>query len=80
MRARVFAVLLFVLPLLSACGIYSFSGTSIQPDVKTITINYIMNIMKLYRPCIGSVYSVQLERCRKWSFLTEGPGNVSYGW
>ncbi len=24
----------------SACGIYSFSGTSIKPDVKTITINY----------------------------------------
>ncbi len=23
-----------------SCGIYSFSGTSIQPDVKTITINY----------------------------------------
>lgn len=25
---------------LSSCGIYSFSGTSIQPDVNTITINY----------------------------------------
>lgn len=24
-----------------ACGIYSFSGTSIQPDVNTITINYL---------------------------------------
>jgi len=24
----------------SGCGIYSFSGTSIQPDVKTVTINY----------------------------------------
>lgn len=24
----------------SSCGIYSFSGTSIQPDVHTITINY----------------------------------------
>lgn len=24
----------------SSCGIYSFSGTSIQPDVRTITINY----------------------------------------
>lgn len=23
-----------------SCGIYSFSGTSIQPDVNTITINY----------------------------------------
>jgi len=26
--------------LATACGIYSFSGTSIQPDVKTVTINY----------------------------------------
>lgn len=26
--------------LLSGCGIYSFSGTSIQPDVKTVTIDY----------------------------------------
>ena len=25
---------------ISGCGIYSFTGTSIQPDVKTITINY----------------------------------------
>lgn len=25
---------------LSGCGIYSFSGTSIQPDVKTISIGY----------------------------------------
>lgn len=26
--------------LLSSCGIYSFSGTSIQPDVNTVTLNY----------------------------------------
>ena len=26
--------------LVASCGIYSFTGTSIQPDVKTITINY----------------------------------------
>ena len=26
--------------LVQACGIYSFTGTSIQPDVKTVTINY----------------------------------------
>ena len=23
-----------------SCGIYSFTGTSFQPDVKTVTINY----------------------------------------
>ncbi len=26
--------------MVQACGIYSFTGTSIQPDVKTVTINY----------------------------------------
>lgn len=26
--------------LVSSCGIYSFSGTSIQPDVQTVTINF----------------------------------------
>lgn len=26
--------------MVQSCGIYSFTGTSIQPDVKTITINY----------------------------------------
>ena len=31
---------LAALLLVCACGIYSFSGTSIQPDVQTITINY----------------------------------------
>ena len=25
---------------LHSCGIYSFTGTSIQPDVKTVTVNY----------------------------------------
>lgn len=37
---RIIALGLAVLAV-SACGIYSFSGTSIKPDVKTITINYI---------------------------------------
>ena len=33
-------ILCAVMPLVQSCGIYSFTGTSIQPDVKTITINY----------------------------------------
>ena len=32
--------LLFAVLTLSSCGIYSFSGTSIQPDVNSITINF----------------------------------------
>lgn len=34
------AVLTAAVLLLHSCGIYSFSGTSIQPDVKTVTIDY----------------------------------------
>ena len=37
---RILALGLAVLAV-TACGIYSFSGTSIKPDVKTITINYV---------------------------------------
>lgn len=33
-------ILLAAALILAACGIYSFSGTSIQPDVKSITINF----------------------------------------
>ena len=38
-RLTVF-ILAAVAALVSACGIYSFSGTSIQPDVKSITIDF----------------------------------------
>ena len=33
--AGVVAAVLIALPMLQSCGIYSFTGTSIQPDVKT---------------------------------------------
>ncbi len=37
---RKLAALLSAALAVSSCGIYSFSGTSIQPDVNTITVNY----------------------------------------
>lgn len=44
MKTRIFhsAALACVCLMLTSCGVvkYSFSGTSIQPDVQTITINY----------------------------------------
>ena len=40
MKKAVLALLSVAALCAASCGIYSFSGTSIQPDVKTITINY----------------------------------------
>ena len=43
---RIFAYVIMAVSLtmtaliVHSCGIYSFTGTSIQPDVKTVTINY----------------------------------------
>lgn len=34
------AALTATMLIVHSCGIYSFTGTSIQPDVKTVTINY----------------------------------------
>lgn len=34
------AALTATILIVHSCGIYSFTGTSIQPDVKTVTINY----------------------------------------
>lgn len=36
----VFVALVTTMFIVHSCGIYSFTGTSIQPEVKTVTINY----------------------------------------
>lgn len=38
--AGMVAALVATMFLVHSCGIYSFTGTSIQPEVKTVTINY----------------------------------------
>ena len=36
---NIIVLAMFVI-LMTSCGIYSFTGTSIQPDVKTVNIEY----------------------------------------
>ena len=47
--------------LLSACGIYSFSGTSIQPDVQTITIPYVEYRALRVNPSLSSDMTEALQ-------------------
>ena len=39
---------------ISACGIYSFSGTSIQPDVETITLNFFEYTAQKVNPSLSN--------------------------
>lgn len=54
----------------SSCGIYSFSGTSIAPDVKSITVNYIDNRALLVNPELSNLLTEELiDKYRKLTTL-----------
>lgn len=44
-----------------SCGIYSFTGTSIQPDVKTITINYFEYTAMKVNPSLSNQLTEALQ-------------------
>lgn len=49
------------LPLLHSCGIYSFTGTSIQPDVKTVTVNYFEYLAPKVNPSLSNMLTEAMQ-------------------
>lgn len=47
-------LLLFLLILINACGVYSFTGASIPPEAKTISINEFPNNASLVEPTLSA--------------------------
>jgi len=45
----------------SGCGIYSFSGTSLPKEVKTIFVNYITNSSSLIQPNLSNNFTESLK-------------------
>lgn len=56
-----FFILLFAATLLVSCGIYSFSGTSIQPDVNSITIGFAAYKAQKVNPSLSNLYTEELK-------------------
>lgn len=68
---RLFSVLLTLL-LPGSCGIYSFSGTSIQPDVKTICIEPVVNKATKVNPSLANQLTEALnDKYRKLTRLEQ---------
>lgn len=66
------ATLAAVVALVGSCGIYSFSGTSIQPDVKTVTINYFEYKALRVNPSLSNDLTEGLkDKFRKMTRLTQ---------
>lgn len=58
--------------LLYSCGIYSFSGTSIQPDVKTVTIDYFeYKALKVNPTLSNSMTEALKDKFRKMTRLEQ---------
>lgn len=69
--------------MVSGCGIYSFSGTSIQPDVKTIAVEYFQNNALKVNPTLASSLTDalidQYRRLTSLEILTENGDLNVYG-
>jgi hypothetical protein len=57
----VVAALVATMFIVQSCGIYSFTGTSIQPDVKTVTINYFEYQALKVNPSLSNDLTVALQ-------------------
>ena len=66
------AVILASALLVASCGIYSFTGTSIQPDVKTITIPYVeYKALRVNPSLAGDLTEALQEKFRKLTRLEQ---------
>lgn len=58
-----FKLLLFAISIitLQGCGVYSFTGTNLHPDVKTVQIDYFPNNAILVEPTLSTIFTVTLQ-------------------
>ncbi|SFS59541.1 LptE family protein [Lutibacter maritimus] len=61
MKKIYLVVVLFLTIAVESCGIYSFTGTNIQPDVKTIQIDYFPNNAVLVEPSLSQTFTMELQ-------------------
>ena len=46
---------------ISSCGVYSFTGASISPDIKTFSVQYFPNRASLVQPTLSQVFTEKLK-------------------
>jgi hypothetical protein len=54
-------IFLFASVCISSCGVYSLTGASISPDIKTVTIQYFQNRASLVQPALSQKFTEKLK-------------------
>ncbi len=75
-----FYIIISTLLLIQSCGIYSFSGTSIEADINTCSIEYFQNKAQKINPALSNSLSEalidQFDRLTKLE-ITEEAGDIN---
>jgi hypothetical protein len=61
MKKNSYIILFLMIITAQSCGIYSFTGTNISPDVKTVQIDYFPNNAVLVEPSLSQTFTTQLQ-------------------
>ncbi len=61
-RLNYLFLILISLTLCSSCGVYSFSGATIPPEVKSVSIDYIMNKAPNSWSSLDRIFNVELKQ------------------
>lgn len=74
--AKRFILYFLLIFIFAGCGIYSFSGTSIAPDVKSISVYTIENRAQKVNPSLSNTLTMELQdkyrKLTKLEMLNEG--------
>lgn len=75
-RTAIITALIIAAVSVSGCWIYSFSGTSIQPDVKTITIEPVVNKSLKVNPMLANtLFEAMCDKYKKLTSLDQTEEN-----
>jgi len=61
MRKLIYLFSFLLLATLQGCGVYSFTGASISPEVKTVSIKYFPNRSSLIQPVLSQAFTEKLK-------------------
>ena len=61
MKKIILISIVVMLAFLSGCGMYSFSGASISPEVKTFSVQYFANRAPLVQPTLSQAFTERIK-------------------
>ncbi|NNJ55335.1 MAG: LptE family protein [Bacteroidia bacterium] len=57
-----YSIILLLLFMQHSCGIYSFSGTSIPPEVETFSVGFFENLASINSPLLSQTFTEKLKQ------------------